>query len=337
MRVRRHLTLRAVGAAAMALLVLPLLLAACGSSGGGAAPSPSTSLSAREQQLVDLVVLTAAAIEKDAAGTIAAINAAEAPYCDPADPERYAFVYSTEVELLADPDPTDRGRDLSAVADATGKRFRAEIVEGALANGSGWEDYVHRHPTESGLYHKRTYYRLVTGNDGVQYVVCSAIYLKPYESPSPSSAGAASEAPTKADVQAFVERAVTYAREHGREAALEAFTQKDGAFHQGQLYIYAYDFEGTVIGHGGDASLVGKNLIDMTDPNGVRVIQELRALAEGGSGWLYYTWPNPANGNRQEAKLGYVARVDDGWFLGSGTYGPAAVPPTTGGAVSDAD
>ena len=52
-----------------------------------------------------------------------------------------------------------------------------------------------------------------------------------------------------------------------------------------------------------------------------------RRLARGGSGWLYYTWPNPQHDNVQEPKLGYVEKVDDTWFLGSGTYGAAAVEP----------
>ena len=126
-------------------------------------------------------------------------------------------------------------------------------------------------------------------------------------------------------MQAFVEKAVAYAGTNGKDAALTAFTAPGGEFHEGELYIYAYDFNGTVIAHGGDPKLVGKNLIDMKDPNGVPVISELVSLAKTGSGWLEYTWPNPANGNKEEPKLGYVEKVDDTWFLGSGTYGPAAV------------
>jgi cytochrome c len=144
--------------------------------------------------------------------------------------------------------------------------------------------------------------------------------------PSESSTAQTAQ-PARADVQSFVDKAVEYARANGKEAALAAFTAPGGEFHQGELYIYAYDFTGTVIAHGGDKTLVGKNLIDMKDTNGVMVIQELVSLAKTGDGWLYYTWPNPANGNKQEPKLGYVVKVDDTWFLGSGTYGPAAVKP----------
>jgi len=151
------------------------------------------------------------------------------------------------------------------------------------------------------------------------------------------SVGSASSAPTQADVQAFVEKAVDYARTHEKDEALTAFTASGGEFHQGELYIYAYDFDGTVIAHGGDPALVGRDLIGMKDPNGVPVIKELVRLAEQGSGWLYYTWPNPEHGDRQEPKLGYVMKVDDEWFVGSGTYGPAAVPSASEAEITASD
>jgi len=125
---------------------------------------------------------------------------------------------------------------------------------------------------------------------------------------------------TRAEVTAFVNEAVAFAKENGKEAALKAFMDRDGRFVRGQLYIFAYDFSGTVISHGGQADLVGKNLIDMKDPNGVMVIRELVTLARGDGGWLDYAWPNPLHGNAVEAKAGYVRKVDDTWFLGSGLY-----------------
>jgi cytochrome c len=125
--------------------------------------------------------------------------------------------------------------------------------------------------------------------------------------------------PTEREVERFVDEAVEYARDNGREKALAGFTEQGGEFQRGELYIYAYDFSGKVLAHGGDPSLVGQDLIDYTDPNGVKVIQELVKLARGGSGWLDYTWENPQTGE-QQAKKGYVVKVDDTWFLGSGTY-----------------
>jgi polar amino acid transport system substrate-binding protein len=143
----------------------------------------------------------------------------------------------------------------------------------------------------------------------------------------PASASPASAAPNAAQVQAFVNEAVDYARKHGKAAALRAFCAPDGQFRRGQLYVFAYDFDGNVIAHGGDPSLVGKDLLDMTDPNGLHVIRKLRALARAGGGWLYYMWGDPEADNQVEPKLGYVRKVDDTWFLGSGTYGSAATAP----------
>ena len=37
---------------------------------------------------------------------------------------------------------------------------------------------------------------------------------------------------------------------------------------RGEFHIYACDFNGTVIAHGGNATLVGQNLLWMTDPKG---------------------------------------------------------------------
>ena len=126
--------------------------------------------------------------------------------------------------------------------------------------------------------------------------------------------------PSKAEVVTFVKSAVIYAKKNGKDMALKEFMDKKGQFIKGELYIYAYDFKGTVISHGGQPALVGKNLIGMKDKNGVMVIQELIKLASKGSGWLEYSWPNPVHNNAVEKKLGYVEKVDDTWWLGSGMY-----------------
>jgi cytochrome c len=137
----------------------------------------------------------------------------------------------------------------------------------------------------------------------------------------------ASAGNTTAEVKSFVEKALAFTKTHDKSAALRLFTEPGGEFHQGGLYIFAYDFCGTVIAHGGNPSLVGKNLYNLKDSKGVPVISELIRLAKEGSGWLYYTWPNPEHEGREEAKLGYVVKVDDDCFIGSGTYGPAAIKP----------
>ena len=149
--------------------------------------------------------------------------------------------------------------------------------------------------------------------------------------PSPS-ATAARGAVSRDDVVAFVNKAVAYAAENGKEAALAAFNDPHGEFQVGELYIFAYDFSGKNLAHY-DQSLVGKDLIDLRDPNGKPIIRDFVGIARNGSGWLSYVWANPADDDRPAAKIGYITRVDDDWLLGAGTYGPA-VQQTPGASPS---
>jgi cytochrome c len=124
---------------------------------------------------------------------------------------------------------------------------------------------------------------------------------------------------TRQQVVDFVNEAIRYAREKGRADAVAEFNNPKGKFVRGELYIYAYDWNGVALANGGNPALAGKNLIDMTDPNGVKVIQELIKVARTGGGWVSYSWPYPKT-TINEPKLGYADRVDDTWWLGSGMY-----------------
>ncbi|MDD5313243.1 MAG: transporter substrate-binding domain-containing protein [Dehalococcoidia bacterium] len=127
--------------------------------------------------VVKLVEKTAADITADAAGTIKKINAGEAPYLDKDNPQLYVYIYDTNVNEIANADnPAIVGRCLRGVPDIAGKLFRDRIVEGAIQNGKGWEDYVFTIPGKIGIYNKSAYYMLATGSDGKQYVVCAGRY-----------------------------------------------------------------------------------------------------------------------------------------------------------------
>ena len=145
-----------------------------------------------------------------------------------------------------------------------------------------------------------------------------------------SASGGAS--PTAVELQAFVKKAVVFAQQNGKEAALKAFMQP-GEFLQGQFYIYATDFSGVCLAQGADPSQVGKNLMNMRDANGVEIVQQQIALAATGGGWLSYTFANPLDGNKPQSKLAYFLKVDDGWYVGSGTYGAEATRAPTKGEV----
>jgi len=142
---------------------------------------------------------------------------------------------------------------------------------------------------------------------------------------------------------AFVEEAVAYAHAHGKDAALAEFNDPNGSFVRGELYIYAYDFNGTTIAHPVNPEKVGVNRLDEPDAFGHPYGYQIRDVAYNGSGYVWFYYINPVHNNAVEKKLGYVTKVDDDWWLGSGIYhGPiepavASSPdaPSTAGDIKD--
>jgi polar amino acid transport system substrate-binding protein len=127
-----------------------------------------------DEAVVALVDTTAKAIGKNAPDTFRRINAGEAPYRDPENPALYAFVYDTNVTMVAHADNIRLvGVNYKGKTDVAGKPFRDEILAGALKNGTGWEEYVYINPVQTNLYYKTTYYRLTEGSDGNTYIAAS--------------------------------------------------------------------------------------------------------------------------------------------------------------------
>jgi polar amino acid transport system substrate-binding protein len=124
----------------------------------------------------------------------------------------------------------------------------------------------------------------------------------------------------KEELIAFVNEARDFVVEQGKDKAIEVFNDSNGEFTRGELYIIAYDFNGTRLAHPYLPEGIGKNALNVTDSNGVADVENMRVVAKGGEGWTYYIWPNPAHSDAKELKLTYVLKVDDGLWLAAGTY-----------------
>ncbi len=278
-----------------------------------------------DDAVVKLVNTTAAAVEKNASNTFRRINAGEAPYRDAKDPALYTFVYDENLTIVAHADNIQLvGMNFKGKTDVTGKLFRDEILEGALKNGTGWVDYVYMHPVQTNLYYKTTYYRLTNGSDGKSYIVCSGNYKRcdnqsevtPGSSPMPVNNSTVS--PEK--LVAFVEKAFEYTHVHGRETALQEFNNQTGQFVDGELYIFAYDMNGTTLALPFQPELLGTSRWNATDANGTAYIQDLIATAKSGGGFVRYLYADPADNFTVKQKLSYVMMVDQNWIIGAGTY-----------------
>lgn len=136
---------------------------------------------------------------------------------------------------------------------------------------------------------------------------------------TPATAGAINGT-TNETLVAFVNEAVAFARTHGKEAALAEFSSPNGTFVRGELYIYAYDFNSTTLAHPFSPEKIGVNRLYERDALGNFYAQRFIDAVNDGSGYLWFYYINPVHNNAIEKKLGYVAKVDDTWWLGSGVY-----------------
>ena len=282
--------------------------------------------------VVELVNTTARAIEKNASDTFWRINAGEAPYRNAEDPALYAFVYDTNMTIVAHADNIRLvGTNFKGKTDVTGKPFRDEIYAGALKNGTGWVDYVYMHRVQTNLYYKTAYYRLTRGSDGNSYLVCSGNYKRCQNqseaTPIPTLAPATSSTVSPEKLVAFVEKAFEYAHVHGQEDALREFNNQTGQFVDGELYIFAYDAEGTTLALPFQPEILGTNRWNITDANGTAYIQDLVATAQSGGGFVRYLYADPADNFTVRQKLSYVMMVDKGWIIGAGIYDPQEDSP----------
>jgi len=192
-----------------------------------------------------------------------------------------------------------------------------------------------KEPAGSGKYtfHDRNWNRNVTktavwdtaGIDGSEWRVVVTLAESDGEvktTGTPATMGEATDA-RYANLTRFVKGAAAYAKEHGKEAALREFNNPNGTFIKGDLYVFAYDMNGTTIALPYQQGLLGTDRTGISDSNGVKFIDRLIEVARNGGGSLYYIYPNPEDNYREEFKLSYVMPVDNEWFVGSGVYLPA--------------
>lgn len=120
---------------------------------------------------------------------------------------------------------------------------------------------------------------------------------------------------------AMVKKAVAYLKANGKEKAFAEFANlSNHQFHDRDLYIFVYDFNGVAVAHGNNPKMVGKNLLEMKDNEGTFIIKGFIDVAKTkGKGWVDYKWPNPVT-KALEQKSGYIEKTDGDLIVGSGIY-----------------
>lgn len=131
--------------------------------------------------------------------------------------------------------------------------------------------------------------------------------------------GFAAEGGTADEASAMVKRGVAYAKSNGKEKLLAEVLNTKGKFVDRDLYLSVWDLKATVLAHGANAKMVGKNITELKDADGKFFMKEIVSKAEGvGSGWVDYKWVNPVTKEIQ-SKSAYFEKVDD-MIVSAGYY-----------------
>jgi diguanylate cyclase (GGDEF)-like protein/PAS domain S-box-containing protein len=81
-------------------------------------------------------------------------------------------------------------------------------------------------------------------------------------------------------------------------------------------YLFAGRWDGTAL----SGPATGKNMLGVTDSNGVKIVQEMIGLARGSGGFVEYVMPK-IDGQRPEPKISYARGLPAWqWYVGTGLY-----------------
>jgi cytochrome c len=129
----------------------------------------------------------------------------------------------------------------------------------------------------------------------------------------------AAERGSEVEAKALLDKAIAHVNEVGTDTAFADFSRTDGGYVDRDLYVYCFDMEGKALAHGGNPALIGKNLMEMKDPDGVQPVKEsIRILGSTEKGVLDFKWPNPIS-KKIEAKSAFISKAKNDW-CGVGYY-----------------
>jgi len=226
----------------------------------------------------------------------------------------YIFAYDTNGTTLALPSqPELIGTSRWNATDANGTAYIQELVATAQSGG-GFVRYLYADPADNFTVKEKLSYVMMVEQD---WIIGAGIY-NPLENSSIVKAG--TEPQIRESLKSFVGEAIAYANTSGKDAAIAEFNNQNGTFIRDNLYIYAFDYNGTTLALPYQPQLIGTDLSGLQDPYGVNYTKVEIFLAQQGGGFLFYHYYNPSHNMTLEPKMSYVQKVDDTWWLGAGTY-----------------
>ena len=121
----------------------------------------------------------------------------------------------------------------------------------------------------------------------------------------------AAEFASKEEAIAMVKKAISQIKKQGPDKAYAEISTMGGSFHDRDLYITVIDLDAKILAHGQRQDLIGKDLIDIKDPDGKLFMKERVELARNNSSfWQNYKFMNPTN-KQVEPKQMYCERPNE--------------------------
>ena len=231
----------------------------------------------------------------------------------------YVFAEGMDGTALAEPfEPELVGKNMTNWTDGYGVPLLKNLIATAR-QGKGLVSYSYWNPANNNTLEPKLSY--VVNVDGTYYVGAGMYASGGTAYPGPGIMQAKDL--TKDDLVTFVRGAVDYTKANGKEKALSAFSDPNGSFINGELYITAYDFAGTILANPYAPHERGLNMRYYLDPDGVATVNELMTIARDGGGFAHTTSPIPSQGRIISApELVYVMPVDGTWWVSASILNP---------------
>ena len=192
----------------------------------------------------------------------------------------YFIVDMHGTNRLLDDHPENEGRNLLEVPGGKGEDVVGDMMAIVSQQGEGYYDYHWTKPGDRGDGHRKIAF--VKKINELGWLIGAGEYLE--------------------NVQADIQK----------EILIQFSEMKLGR----GGYLFAGQWNGVSL----TGPAAGQNMLEVTDANGVRIVEELIKCAQGGGGFLRYFMPR-LDGQRAAEKISYAQAVNDWkWYVGAGLY-----------------
>lgn len=121
---------------------------------------------------------------------------------------------------------------------------------------------------------------------------------------------------TPDEAKAMAIKAAEYLKAVGPDKAFPEFDAKGGPWHDRDLYVTVISDQGVMLAHGTNAGLIGRNVLQLKDPEGNAFNLNIVAIKD--AAWVNFKWQNPMT-HSTEPKTAYYVRVGND-LVGVGAY-----------------